>query len=97
MALALWMVQYYVGEYGLDIRAAALLAACFSLPGGVLRAVGGWLSDKYGAHSVTWWVLWVSWICLFLLTYPQTDFTIHDRQRPEDLPHRPERLCCSPR
>ncbi len=76
VALSLWMVQYYVGEYGLDIRAAALLAACFSLPGGVLRAIGGWLSDKYGAHSVTWWVLWVSWICLFLLSYPQTHFTI---------------------
>ena len=76
VALALWMVQYYIGEFGLEIRVAALLAACFSLPGGVLRAVGGWLSDKYGAHSVTWWVLWVSWICLFLLSYPQTDFTI---------------------
>ncbi len=76
VALSLWMVQYYVGEYGLDIRVAALLAACFSLPGGVLRAVGGWLSDKYGAHSVTWWVMWVSWICLFLLSYPQTSFTV---------------------
>ena len=76
VALSLWMVQYYVGEFGLDIRTAALLAACFSLPGGVLRAFGGILSDKYGAHSVTWWVLWVSWVCLFLLSYPQTDFTI---------------------
>jgi NNP family nitrate/nitrite transporter-like MFS transporter len=76
VALSLWMVQYYVGEYGLDIRVAALLAACFSLPGGVLRAIGGVLSDKYGAHSVTWWVMWVSWICLFLLSYPQTDFTV---------------------
>jgi NNP family nitrate/nitrite transporter-like MFS transporter len=76
VALSLWMVQYYVGEFGLDIRSAALLAACFSLPGGVLRAVGGWMSDKWGAHSVTWWVMWVSWICLFLLSYPQTDFTI---------------------
>ncbi len=76
VALSLWMVQYYVGEFGLEIRSAALLAACFSLPGGVLRAVGGWMSDKWGAHSVTWWVLWVSWICLFLLSYPQTDFTI---------------------
>jgi Nitrate/nitrite transporter len=76
VALSLWMVQYYVGEYGLDIRIAALLAACFSLPGGVLRAIGGILSDKYGAHKVTWWVMWVSWICLFLLSYPQTDFTV---------------------
>ena len=55
---------------------AALLAACFSLPGGVLRAIGGALSDRYGAHSVTWWVLWVCWVCLFLLSYPQTDFTV---------------------
>ncbi len=76
VALALWMVQYYVGEFGLDIRVAALLAACFSLPGGVLRAVGGWLSDKHGAHKVTWWVLWVSWVCLFLLSYPPTTYTI---------------------
>jgi NNP family nitrate/nitrite transporter-like MFS transporter len=76
VALSLWMVQYYVGEYGLDIRTAALLAACFSLPGGVLRAIGGWLSDRYGAHNVTWWVLWASWICLFLLSYPQTDLSI---------------------
>ena len=76
VALALWMVQYYVGEFGLSIQTAALLAACFSLPGGVLRAVGGVLSDKFGAHQITWWVLWVSWVCLFLLSYPQTDFTV---------------------
>ena len=76
VALASWMVQYHVGEYGLSIKVAALLAACFSLPGGVLRAVGGVRSDKYGAHQVTWWVMWVSWICLFLLSYPQTDFTV---------------------
>ena len=76
VALSLWMVQYYVGEYGLEIRTAALLAACFSLPGGVLRAIGGWFADKYGAHNVTWWVMWASWIFLFLLSYPQTDFTV---------------------
>jgi MFS transporter, NNP family, nitrate/nitrite transporter len=85
VALALWMVQYYVGEYGFDIRAAALLAAFFSLPGGVLRAVGGWLSDKYGAHKVTWWVMWVSWICLFLLSYPQTDLTIQTIDGPRSF------------
>ena len=53
VALALWMVQYYVGEYGLDIRVAALLAACFSLPGGILRAFGGILSNKYNTHTIT--------------------------------------------
>jgi len=85
VALSLWMVQYYVAEYGFDIRLAALLAACFSLPGGVLRAVGGWLSDKHGAHSVTWWVLWVSWFCLFILSYPQTDMVVHTVNGPMAL------------
>ncbi|MEJ8839683.1 MFS transporter [Ramlibacter sp. AN1133] len=85
VALSLWMVQYYVGEFGLDIRVAALLAACFSLPGGVLRAIGGWLSDKYGAHQMTWWVMWVSWICLFLLSYPQTDLTVATVNGPQSF------------
>lgn len=76
VGLSLWMTKYYVAEYGFDLRLAALLAACFSLPGGVLRAIGGWFSDRYGAHRVTWWVMWVSWICLFLLSYPQTHLTI---------------------
>lgn len=47
VALALWMTKYYVGEYGFDMKIAAFLAACFSLPGGVLRAIGGWMSDKW--------------------------------------------------
>lgn len=85
VALSLWMVKYYVTEYNLDIKHAALLAACFSLPGGVLRAMGGWLSDKYGAHKVTWWVLWVSWICLFLLSYPQTDLIIQTTHGPKSF------------
>ena len=77
VALALWLVQHYVGEYRLNIRNAALLAVLFTLPSGLMRGVGGVLADRYGAHSVTWWVLWVSWICLFLLSYPPTDLVIH--------------------
>lgn len=76
VALALWMTKYYVGEYGFDLKLAALLAACFSLPGGVLRALGGWIADKYGAYKVTWWVMWVCWVCFFILSYPQTSMTI---------------------
>ncbi|MDI6747629.1 MAG: nitrate/nitrite transporter [Rhodocyclaceae bacterium] len=83
VALALWMTKYYVGEYGFDLTTAALLATAFSLPGGILRAVGGWMSDKWGAHRVTWWVLWVSWICLFIMSYPQTEFTVHTVTGPQ--------------
>ena len=85
VALALWMTQYYVKEYGFNLQSAALLAACFSLPGGVLRAVGGWMSDRWGAQSVTWWVLWVSWICLFLLSYPPTQLQVQTVNGPLDF------------
>jgi NNP family nitrate/nitrite transporter-like MFS transporter len=83
VALALWMTKYYVSEYEFDLTTAALLATAFSLPGGILRAVGGWMSDKWGAHRVTWWVLWVSWICLFIMSYPQTAFTVHTVTGPQ--------------
>jgi NNP family nitrate/nitrite transporter-like MFS transporter len=76
VALALWMTKYYVGEYGFGIKQAALLAACFSLPGGVLRALGGWISDRFGAHKVTWAVMWVCWVCFFILSYPQTTMSV---------------------
>lgn len=81
-ALSVWMPQYFVKEYGLTIAEAALFAACFSLPAGMLRAVGGWLADRYGAHNVTWWVLWAAWISLFILSYPQTDLIVHTIRGP---------------
>lgn len=81
-ALSIWMPQYFTTEYGFSIAQASLLAACFSLPGGVFRALGGWLSDRFGAHSVTWWVLWISWICLFLLSYPRTELVVHTIEGP---------------
>jgi NNP family nitrate/nitrite transporter-like MFS transporter len=76
VALALWMTKYYVSEYGFDLKTAAFLAAAFSIPGGVLRAIGGWFSDKFGAHTITWWVLWISLVCLFFLSYPQSEITV---------------------
>ncbi len=81
-ALSLWMPQYFIGEYGVAIAAAAALAAAFSLPAGVLRALGGALSDRFGAHATTWWVLWLAWIVLFLLSYPQTELIVHTIRGP---------------
>ncbi len=85
VGLSLWIVKYYVTEYGFDIKHAALLAACFSLPGGVLRAMGGWLADRHGAYKVTWWVMWICWVAFFLLSYPQTDFTIQTVSGPQNF------------
>jgi NNP family nitrate/nitrite transporter-like MFS transporter len=81
-ALSVWMPQYFVNEYHLSIAEASLMAACFALPAGILRAAGGWLSDRFGAHPVTWWVLWAAWICLFMLSYPQTDLVVQTIRGP---------------
>jgi NNP family nitrate/nitrite transporter-like MFS transporter len=75
-ALALWMTEYYVQEYGFGVTTAASLAMAFALPAGLLRAAGGWLADRHGAHSVTWWVLWAAWVTLFLISYPPTEMTV---------------------
>lgn len=79
VALSLWMTKYYMGTYGHGIQEAALLAAIFVLPSGVIRALGGWLSDKFGAHQVTYWVMWSSLLALFFMSYPQTEISIATR------------------
>jgi len=77
VALALWLPKYYIGEYGLDLKTAAFITMFFTLPSGVIRALGGWVSDRWGGDTVTWWVFWVSIVCLFFLAYPSTTLTIH--------------------
>jgi NNP family nitrate/nitrite transporter-like MFS transporter len=97
VALALWMVQYYVGEYGFDIRPPRCWPPVSRCRRGAARhrrlAV-----RQVGAHTnVTWWVLWVSWICLFLLSYPQTDFTIKTVNGPTTFHIGLNVYVCSPR
>ena len=76
VALSLWMVHYYVDEYHYPLTQAAFLAACFSLPGGVLRAWGGWLSDKYGAYRVTKYVMWLCLVIFFVLSFPRLNLSV---------------------
>jgi NNP family nitrate/nitrite transporter-like MFS transporter len=77
VALALWLPKYYMQQYGLDLRTAAFITMLFTLPSGVIRALGGWVSDRWGGATVTWWVFWVSIVCLFFLSYPPTTLIIH--------------------
>ena len=77
VALSLWLPKYYMAEYGLTLQQAALISLIFVLPSGVIRALGGWIADKYGGDTVTWWVFWVCIICLFFMSYPPTSVTIH--------------------
>ena len=73
VALAQWLVPYYVNVYAMSVAMAGALAACNSFPSGVIRAFGGWMSDRWGARSVMYWVLGLSLMCCGLLIVPQLD------------------------
>ena len=77
VALALWLPRYYMGVYDLEIATAGMLAACYALPGSIFRALGGWMSDKIGARKVMYLTFMSCLVCLFFLSYPATDYTVH--------------------
>lgn len=82
VALALWLPRYLIGVYGLDVKTAGMLAAFYSVPASLFRVYGGRLSDKYGARAVMYWTFGVSALCLFMLSYPPTDYVIHGVRGP---------------
>ncbi|MFZ2897622.1 MAG: MFS transporter [Saprospiraceae bacterium] len=73
VALAQWLIPYYVNVYSMSIVSAGFMATIFSLPAGVIRAVGGWLADRVGARMVLLWVFGVSIVCLFFLFVPRME------------------------
>jgi NNP family nitrate/nitrite transporter-like MFS transporter len=75
VAFSQWLVPYFVNVYYLPLVTAGIFAALFSLPSGIIRAVGGWLSDAYGARKVMYWVLGTSVIISFMLFIPKMEIT----------------------
>ena len=73
VALAQWLIPYYVSTYTMTVATAGLMAAIFSLPSGVIRALGGWMSDKWGARTVMYWVLGLCVASFLLLIVPRMD------------------------
>ena len=53
VALSLWLPKYYIDVFGLPLGQAALLTALFVFPSGIIRAPGGWLSDRRRRTSAT--------------------------------------------
>ncbi len=82
VALASFLPRYYVGAYGLPLTTAGVFAGLYSLPGSVFRALGGWMSDKWGARFVMYSTFIVSLACLFVMSYPQTSYTVQGMTGP---------------
>lgn len=76
VALASFLPRYYVGAYGLELTTAGVFAGLYSLPGSVFRALGGWMSDKWGARMVMYVTFIVSLIVLFVMSYPKTSYIV---------------------
>lgn len=75
VAFSQWLMPYYVNVYYLPLVTAGILVSLFSFPSGVIRALGGWLSDKYGGRIVMYWVLGGSIFIAFLLIIPKMEIT----------------------
>ena len=73
VAFSQWLVPYFVNVYYMPLVTAGILAALFSFPSGVIRALGGWMSDKWGARKVMYWVLGPSVIISLMLSVPKME------------------------
>lgn len=82
VALASWLPRFYIGMYGLDLKTAGMLAAAYTLPASIFRALGGWMSDKWGARAVMYWTFYISLFCCFILSYPATNYIVEGIEGP---------------
>lgn len=73
VAFSQWLVPYFVNVYYVSLVTAGILAALFSFPSGVIRALGGWLSDVVGARKVMYWVLGSSVLISLMVTVPRME------------------------
>ena len=85
VALASWLPRYYVGAYHLPLATAGMLAAAYALPASVFRALGGWMSDRWGARAIMYLTFIVSLVALFVLSYPETHYTVAGIRGPIDF------------
>ncbi|HEY1195629.1 MFS transporter [Flavobacterium sp.] len=70
-----WLLPNFMNVYHTSLILGGIFTSCFSLPAGVVRAFGGFLSDKFGARKVMYWVLSSSVVLSFLLLFPKMDVT----------------------
>lgn len=77
LALLLWLPLYYMQAYQLSAADAMAFTLFFVTTSSMVRALGGWLADRYGGRAVNWSVFWICLVCLFILSYPPTSLVIH--------------------
>ncbi|MCL4454732.1 MAG: NarK/NasA family nitrate transporter [Deinococcus sp.] len=77
VALAAWLPKYYVDVFGLPLYQAALLTALFIFPASLLRPVGGYLSDRFGARRVMYWTFGGMLLSTLILSMPNGHIVLY--------------------
>lgn len=77
VALSAWLPKYYVDVFGLPLHQAALLTALFIFPASLLRPVGGYLSDRFGARRVMYWTFGTMLFATWLLSMPDGHIVLY--------------------
>lgn len=77
VALSAWLPKYYVDVFGLPLYQAALLTALFIFPASLLRPVGGYFSDRYGARRVMYWTFGTMLFATWLLSMPDGHIVLY--------------------
>jgi NNP family nitrate/nitrite transporter-like MFS transporter len=81
VALSVWLPKYYVDVFGLSLQKAALLTALFIFPASLLRPLGGWLADRFGARRVMYWVFGSMMLALLALSAPNGHLVLYVPER----------------
>jgi assimilatory nitrate reductase catalytic subunit len=76
VALSLWLPKYYEDVYDISLSSAGLLTALFIFPASLLRPLGGYLSDKFGARPITLASFIVMMVALAALALPSSLITL---------------------
>ncbi len=83
VALAAWLPRYYVDVFGLKLSNAALLTALFIFPASLLRPVGGYLADRFGARRVMYASFGVMLAATLVLSMPEGHIVLYLPQKVE--------------
>ena len=76
VALSAWLPKYYVDNFGVSLTVAGLLTATFIFPASLLRPVGGWMSDRWGARRVMYLTFGLMLLTSGILMMPNGFITI---------------------
>lgn len=76
VALASMLPKYYEAQYDVILWKAALLTTLFIFPASLLRPMGGYLSDRFGARKVMYWTFGAMLVTSGILMMPQGHIVI---------------------